>query len=135
MEIEKKTEITYSDDEELVAQFIEWTSGAVTEMRQIVDAFTEPTRRSADPVVRLYDLSHNIKGMGASFNFDLLTLVGTKLCAYMKDMNDTDLVSKAVMAAHVRTFEVVLENRIMGDGGSQGAALDQRLQKIIQENS
>jgi len=135
MQVDDEGEVSYSDDDELVAQFVEWTSEAVTELRQIIDGFVTPTARGADNMLRLYDLTHNIKGMGSSFNFDLMTAVGTSLCAYMKGQIDTDHVSFRVLEAHVRTFEVILQHRITGSGGAQGEALKARLQTIVQEES
>ena len=135
MKINEKNEVVYSDDEELVAQFVEWTEEAITEMRQLVDAMEGGQPRSSDTVVRVYDLTHNIKGMGGSFNFDLMTVVGTTLCTYLKNLDGDESVNKRILEAHVRTFEVILKSRIVGDGGAQGEALKQRLQTIITENS
>ncbi|NVJ70113.1 MAG: Hpt domain-containing protein [Alphaproteobacteria bacterium] len=122
---------SYAGDEELVAQFLEWTGSAMLEMRDIVNGMADTEAKDADTSTRLYDLSHNIKGMGASFDFQLMTSVGTSLCKYIKTA-DGDL-SKRVIDAHVRAFEVVLEHKIKGDGGEKGAALESRLAAIIAE--
>ena len=135
MKVSGGSNISYSEDDELVTQFVEWTSEAAAELRQIVDELSEPIPRGSDTMNRLYDLTHNIKGMGSSFNFDLLTVVGTSLCAYLKGLDGEASVSRRVLAAHIRTFEVVLEHRITGNGGSQGEALKLRLDAIVQEES
>jgi len=135
MKVNEEKEVSYSDDDELVTQFVDWTSEAVVELRQIVDDFAEPGLRGSVEVSRLYDLVHNIKGMGGSFNFNLMTVIGTGLCAYLKAMDDAHSVSKRVLEAHIRAFEVVLENRITGTGGVQGETLKLRLQAIVQEES
>jgi len=135
MKVNEEKEISYSDDDDLVAQFVDWTSEAVVELRQIVDNFEEPTSRGADEVNRLYDLVHNIKGMGSSFKFELMTTAGTGLCGYLKTLDSTQPVSKRILEAHIRAFEVVLAHRITGNGGEQGEALKQRLQAIVLEES
>lgn len=126
-------DIDYTNDDELVGQFVEWTTDAVTEMRQIVDSMPETLESGSEPLVRLYDLAHNIKGMGSSFNFQLMTDCGTSICTYLKNKKDGDAVSKRVVEAHARTFEVVLQHKITGSGGDQGAAINSRLQAIIAE--
>lgn len=128
-------DISYSEDDELVTQFVEWTGEAVIEMRQIIDGFSDPPIRGLESINRLYDLTHNIKGMGASFNFNLLTAVGTSLCAYLKKLAADAPVSMRALDAHVRTFEVILQHKITGDGGAQGTALEQRLETIVREES
>ncbi len=135
MKTDGDSNVSYSDDDELVEQFVEWTSDAVVELRHIVSGLQAPALRGDKMINRLYDLTHNIKGMGASFNFDLMTAVGTSLCGYLKNIEATKPVSLRVLGAHVRTFEVVLEHRVTGDGGAQGEALKLRLHTIVQEES
>lgn len=135
MKVEGENDISYTDDDDLVTQFIDWTSDAIVELRQIVENLAKLTPRDDDSINRLYDLVHNIKGMGASFNFDLMTAVGTELCAYLKARDSSELVSKRVLESHIRTFEVVLQHKITGPGGEQGDALMLRLKAIIQEES
>lgn len=122
---------SYAGDEELVAQFLDWTGNAILEMRDIVNGMDDTAAKDAESSTRLYDLSHNIKGMGTSFDYQLMTSIGTSLCKYIKT-TDGDLGKRAI-DAHVRAFEVVLEHKIKGDGGEKGAALESRLAAIIAE--
>jgi len=126
-------DVDYSSDDELVGQFVEWTSDAVQEMRQIADQLPDEIDGGDPTVSRFYDLAHNIKGMGGSFNFQLMTDCGTSICGYLKGKKEGHPVSKRVIEAHVRTFEVVLQHRVTGSGGDQGAALNARLKAIIAE--
>ncbi|WP_020398377.1 Hpt domain-containing protein [Kordiimonas gwangyangensis] len=127
------SDYTYAEDEELVGQFLTWTGDAVAELRTIADSLEDNQPSNSEAADRIYDLSHNIKGMGSSFNFDLMTSVGTSLCRYIKHGGAT--ISPKVIDAHVRIFEVVLANRIMGDGGEKGQALQTRLSEIIASES
>lgn len=126
-------QFSYADDEELVGQFLEWTGNALVEMREIVDAMPERDSADGDAATRLYDLSHNIKGMGSSFDFELMTTIGTSLCAYIKKLEGE--MSRRVVDAHVRAFEVIIANKIKGNGGEKGAALESRLTTIIAEEA
>lgn len=129
------TDFSYADDDELVGQFVSWTTDALKEMRSLVDGLAGAEDKHAPAVTQLYDLSHNIKGMGSSFDFVLMTAAGSSLCNYLKLLPEGKTVSKKVVDAHVRLFEVVLANRITGDGGERGGALIDRLQTIIAEES
>lgn len=130
-----RDEIVFEEDANLLADFLSWTSNAVSEMRELTDELSEKVERGDANVQRIYDLTHNIKGMGASFNFQLLTSVGVSLCGHLKGMDGEMLVSKRVFTAHIRAFEVILEHEIRGSGGEQGIALTHRLEAIIQEES
>ena len=128
-------DFSYADDAELVEQFVSWTSEAVAELKDIVAGLTGQELKSDAKSDRIYDLTHNIKGMGGSFDFPLMTSAGSSLCNYIKNLDDGATVSPKVVEAHVRVFEVVLEHKIQGDGGEKGKALQTRLASIIAEEA
>lgn len=131
----RSDEIAFGADDSLLAEFFTWMESAVTEMRQLADDMPEKIERGNDAVDRIYDLTHNIKGMGASFDFDLMTEVGVSLCGHLKGMDRDAKVSRRIFQSHIRAFEVILQHKIKGDGGDQGQALTRRLEEIIAEES
>ena len=128
-------DFSYADDAELVEQFVSWTSEAVAELKDIVAGLTGQELKSDAKSDRIYDLTHNIKGMGGSFDFPLMTSAGSSLCNYIKNLDEGSTVSPKVVEAHVRVFEVVLQHKIQGDGGEKGKALQTRLASIIAEEA
>lgn len=128
-------DFSYADDPELVEQFVNWTTEAVEELKAIAGDLSDSEGKNSDTATRIYDLTHNIKGMGASFDFLLMTDTGASLCNYIKGLPEDDVLSKHVVQAHVRVFDVVLEHKIHGSGGEKGAALIARLNAIINEAS
>lgn len=128
-------DFSYADDPELIEQFVGWTSEAVEELKILVENFPEAEFKTGTSATRIYDLTHNIKGMGASFNFPLMSHTGTSLCAYIKSRSDAEPLSKRVVEAHVKVFDVVLSNKIQGDGGEKGEAIQQRLAAIVAEEA
>ena len=128
-----QSDYSYAEDEELVNQFLGWTGDAVKELRELADSMDGSETAKSPSCERMYDLAHNIKGMGSSFNFDLMTTIGTSLCRYIKHREGT--ISARAIDAHVRIFEVVLTNKITGDGGEKGQALEARLNEIIVEEA
>lgn len=121
----------YGSDPELLEQFLSWTEDAVKELGELAAGITAPEPGSSEASARIYDLSHNIKGMGASFGYTLLTNVGQSLCSYIKGR---DSLAPAVLNAHARVMSVILDNDIQGDGGEKGKAIQTRLGSIIAEN-
>lgn len=126
-------DFSYADDPELIEQFVGWTNEAVEELKTLVESFPESEFKDGATATRIYDLTHNIKGMGASFNFPLMTHTGTSLCAYIKSRDEGQPLSRRVVEAHVKVLDVVLANQIQGDGGEKGEAIQQRLAAIIAE--
>jgi chemotaxis protein histidine kinase CheA len=131
----EEDDFSYADDPELIDQFVTWTGEAVDELKEISSSLSESETKSGEVANRIYDLTHNIKGMGASFNFPLMTNTGSLLCNYIKVLPEGQPVSRRVVEAHVKVFDVVLSNKIQGDGGAKGDALMHRLAKIIEEEA
>lgn len=133
MSDEESGDFSYADDAELVEQFVTWTTDAVSELKTIVAELDGSELKSNDKAARIYDLTHNIKGMGGSFDFPLMTYAGGSLCSYIKDLAADKSLSARVIDAHVKVFDVVLAHKIQGDGGEKGVALQNRLKAIISE--
>lgn len=131
---EESGDFSYADDAELVEQFVTWTTDAVDELKAIVADLDGSELKSDDKAVRIYDLTHNIKGMGGSFDFPLMTFAGGSLCAYIKNLSESKTLSIKVIDAHVKVFDVVLAHKIQGDGGEKGMTLQNRLKAIISED-
>jgi len=132
---EESGDFSYADDAELVEQFVTWTTDAVDELKAIVADLDGTESGSDEKAARIYDLTHNIKGMGGSFDFPLMTFAGSSLCSYIKSVAEGKTLSAKVIDAHVKVFDVVLAHKIQGDGGEKGVALQNRLKSIISENS
>lgn len=121
-------------DDELFGQYLTWTSEAIADMKALYLIVEKPDADSSGVSDQLYSLAHNVKGMGASFDFILMTEIGSSLCGYLKSLGDSQSISAKVLHAHIRALEVVLENRIVGDGGAKGTALLNRLKAIIDQD-
>jgi len=130
---EESGDFSYADDAELVEQFVTWTTDAVNELKAIVTELDGSELKSDEKAARIYDLTHNIKGMGGSFDFPLMTFAGGSLCSYIKDLDADKNLSARIIDAHVKVFDVVLAHKIQGDGGEKGVALQNRLKAIISE--
>jgi HPt (histidine-containing phosphotransfer) domain-containing protein len=120
-------------DDELLQQYIDWTKGAAAELRQLIDGF-EAAENKPEISSQIYDIAHNIKGMGGSFDFALMTQIGASFCNYLKTKNALpEGPTHRAMNAHIRAIEVVIENEISGTGGDKGQMLLDRLITIVAE--
>ena len=78
----------------------------------------------------LYEIAHNIKGMGGSFGFDLMTDMGDLLCAYLNACDDNPVQPETLAKFH-GGMALVLEHKITGDGGAAGQELLGKLKAQI----
>jgi len=113
------------------------------------DAFEIENRRNAATLRRLWNaarlgdldsgelepvhrISHEIKGQGSTFGYELLSSVAESLCAVITK-NLRSRKSKGLcesIEAHVATIEFIAQEALTGSGGRQGEMLVQRLRQI-----
>lgn len=122
-----------SDTDDLLTYYLDWTGTALKDMNALIDRTEGLTAPQPQLVDDIHAIAHNIKGMGTSFNFPLMTKVGKSLCDYLRALTDQDIVSHAVLMAHSKIMTVVLDNQITGDGGDVGQQLLDKLAMMIDD--
>lgn len=123
------TSIADDSDEELTTYYLEWTEEAIQDLSALIA--TVPGSVEADTSKRIYEISHNIKGMGTSFGFPLMTEAGRSMCLYLRTRGD-DALHRPVLDAHLKSFKIILSKRMMGDGGDLGKDLIGRLNQLVE---
>lgn len=116
-------------DEDLVAYYLDWTNEAVSELAGLVGQIDQTPNPELQQ--QIYEICHNIKGMGTSFGFPLMTEAGTSICCYLRRLND-EVMDKPLLEAHLKSFQLVLAKRMVGDGGQIGAELINRLNQLVE---
>lgn len=73
---------------------------------------------------QLYRLSHDLKGLGGTFNYELVTSIGDSLCGVVAnvDMPDDRYLQRHILA-HVTALKAVRQFDLKGDGGGEGERL------------
>lgn len=121
--------ITNDTDEELTTYYLEWTEEAIQELSGLIE--TIGADAAPETSKRIYEISHNIKGMGTSFGFPLMTEAGRSMCLYLRARNDGTL-HRTVLDAHLKSFKIILAKRMMADGGEMGKSLIDRLNQLVE---
>jgi len=115
-------------DEQLLEYYLDWTDDAIAEMDTLVAA--AKTAPSEDTNQKIYEISHNIKGMGTSFGFPLITEAGRSLCGYLRKRGEREL-DYTLVETHIKSFRLILSKRLMADGGTAGHDLVNRLNQLV----
>lgn len=115
---------------ELTEQYLNWTHDSVERLFALLENHSENGPDAQKWCDDVFAIAHDIKGMGSSFGFPLMTEIGTTLCHYLKTRPKDTPASKPVVEAHAKAMKVVLDNSITGDGGEKGLMLTSRLRDI-----
>ena len=114
----------------LTNQFSDWVADALIQLTELETAITESGGKDLVAAKEVYNIAHNIKGLSASFGFNLMTSIGTNICNYLRVLDDRDHVDPKAVSAHIKAFHVIIDNAILGDGGEEGRAVLTRLKQL-----
>ena len=118
--------------DELEETYVQWTTEALDTVRSLIEKLDEPADDPSSLLEEIYGISHNIKGMGTSFGYPLMTDIGISLCGYLRRIKSENReVSGDVLDVHWKAMDTVFTNRIRGDGGASGKRLNARLESVI----
>lgn len=101
---------------ELIQSYQVWTADAVARMRAIMADWRAQHRPGDDARQQIYEIAHNVKGMGSSFGHPLMTDAGRSLSAYLR-LKPGAADELRVIDAHIDTLERILA---LGPGSHDG---------------
>ena len=115
--------------------YLDWTRTQIKDMFNIIELYEDGRKNfNAAVLEQLYDLSHNIKGMGGSFGYHLMTDVGSSLCSYLQNVEPAEAASFKVINAHIKAMDLIISDNITGSGGHAGQKLLAQLKNMIDKS-
>lgn len=117
--------------EEKIAEIVEsHTDWANEDIKKLMDSCAMAESDEANREAHMADLyfsAHNLKGMGGNFGYPIVTDIMTLFCNYIGEHPQPDL---RVVSLHVDAVRAVFDHKLVGDGGSEGRLLVERLIKL-----
>lgn len=119
--------------ESLSAQFDELMAGGLEKLGQLVDAgIKEPARRLE--IARLiFEISHDLRGQAGTFNYPLITRVGSSLCRFTDDLTACNEREFQIIRLHVEAMQAILAEVQRGDGGAVAEEIVDGLEKAVRK--
>lgn len=111
-----------------------WANDDLGRMRQQFDELRQTSLDDPEGMKRMLRICWDMKGLGGTFGYPLVTTITHFLSNYLEHcMNnaDTAKVSTAVVQPHIDALQVVLLQKISGDGGAIGIELVRGLEKVV----
>lgn len=116
--------------------YLHWTKTQLKKLHSHLHLLTRDDLTKPDSLLtEIFDLSHNIKGLGGSFGYYLMTDIASSLCEYVRYIEKVTDVRTDIITAHVTAMNVVIEEEIEGSGGDEGNEIIIRLQKLIEKEN
>ena len=110
--------------------YLEWV---VEDLKKIDAAYVKLESGSGDRKVELnevFRISHDIKGQGGSFGYDLMTSIGNELCRFIEKLDKAGPGEVEAIKVHIDSLKLVIDQDMKGQGGKAGEKMLSGLQKI-----
>ena len=111
----------------LAEEYPSYAAVDVAQMEAMHAALANRGGADSELIAELHGVAHNIKGQGAAFGYDLMTVLGGALCALTRDRPTLDSTALARIGVLVDACRAVIEQRLVGGGGAEGAEISAAL--------
>ncbi|MEM1138449.1 MAG: hypothetical protein AAGH45_01095 [Pseudomonadota bacterium] len=84
---------------------------------------------------KVRELTHDMRGQGGTFGYPLITNFADSLYGFVGPNAGTSDNHLEIIKSHIDAMNVVIRERIKGDGGEEGAVLATNLKQAIEKYS
>lgn len=113
--------------------YAQWADADLDRMRETFARLKATSLDDPDGVKKMLRICWDMKGLGGTFGFPLVTEITHFLSNYLEHClgQETLAVSPQIVTAHIDALHVVLSQKISGDGGVIGRELISGLEKVV----
>jgi chemotaxis protein histidine kinase CheA len=111
--------------------YLEWVEN---DLKSLEDAIAEASKSDGDLKAhfeKIFSISHDIKGQGGSFGYQMMTNIGNQLCRFIETLDTPSKADIHIVRLHFDAMKLVIAKRMEGDGGKTGEELVAGLQAVV----
>ena len=110
------------------------TEGELDELSTFCAAAEASPQEQRKPhIKRIASIAANIKSLGSTFGYPLMTQFGESLRDYCNALSTPSNEQLTVIRAHIDAMRAVIKGRIVGDGGVIGVELMRTLVRAVEK--
>lgn len=120
---------------DMTDNYLEWVA---EDLKKIEAAYQKLADASGDrkkEMDAIFQISHDIKGQGGSFGYDLMTAIGNELCRLIERIDKVGLNEVQAVKIHIDSMKLIIAQDMKGNGGKPGqkilASLHQVCEKLV----
>ncbi|RIJ68603.1 Hpt domain-containing protein [Brevundimonas sp. LPMIX5] len=115
------------------AQFGQWLQDELTKLDQ-AQADIRAKGYTAETAEALYFRAHDLKGLGATYQYPLVTRIAGSLCRILDDVDKRMQAPLPLVDAHIDAIKAVVRDEIQTDEHAVGRDLAETLEARVAEH-
>ncbi|MFQ5764483.1 MAG: Hpt domain-containing protein [Rhodospirillales bacterium] len=110
--------------------YLSWVADDLKKMDEAFAKLQAATGDRKEEVDAIFQVSHDIKGQGGSFGYDLMTAIGNELCRLIEKVDKVGPGEIEAIKLHIDSLKLVIAHDIKGQGGKEGEKMLAGLQQV-----
>ena len=115
-------------------QYLDWVQEDLGKIDAAFVALKAATGDRAQEVDAVFQVSHDMKGQGGSFGYDLITAIGNQLCRMIEKVDTVGDAEVNAIEVHIGAMKLVIAQKMTGNGGQAGDQIMLGLEKVMEKN-
>ena len=122
--------------ESMSDDYLKWAKDDLTKLAKAFAGLKGGQGDTGKHLDAVFSVSHDIKGQGGSFEYDLMTIIGNQLCRFIETLDGKAGAPEVeVIELHVNALQAVMAQKLKKDGGPVGKALLTGLERVIEKRT
>jgi len=113
--------------------YLEWVEEDLKNISAIFDRLVASSDDRETCLKQVFEVSHDMKGQGGSFSFELITAVASNLCRLLEKFDDSTKhqAQNEAIRIHIDAMKMIISSRMRGDGGAHGTTILDGVQEMV----
>mgnify|MGYP000509865512 CR=1 FL=1 len=107
----------------LADDYLDWVREDFVRLEAAFEKMKAGDGTAEENLEALFQISHDMKGQGGSFGYDLMTAIGDHLCRLLETLDKAGPREQGMIRVHIDAMRVVITKELKGDGGAEGRQL------------
>lgn len=117
----------------LAPQFADLVTRDVGKICELYAEGVEHPARRLEIAKAIFEVAHDLRGQAGTFDFPLITRVGSSLCRFVENLEECDEACFEVIGVHVEALHALLRDSVRGDGGPIGREIADGLEAAVRK--
>ncbi|MCH8237043.1 MAG: Hpt domain-containing protein [Proteobacteria bacterium] len=110
--------------------YLNWVAEDLGKMDEAYAKLVAATGDRKEEINGVFQVSHDIKGQGGSFGYDLMTALGNELCRLIEKIDKVGSGEIEAIKLHIDSMKLVIGEDMKGQGGKAGEKMLAGLQQV-----
>lgn len=114
-------------------QYMEWVREDLKQLETYLSEFPSNAARDCEAVVAFSQCVHELRGMGGTFGYNLVSIIGDQMYRMIQSFDIIDDARAMALRLHLDALKVVVAQKITGDGGDHGRSVLDGLSRVYRK--